>query len=83
MKLTEEEAARKMKEDMERTDERTGSPHKDKSEGKPLELIFPSLPVNPWKPLPEIPIERIGSSLNKKVCIYKFLITGYYSRFQR
>jgi len=44
-----------------------------KSEGKSLELIFPSLPVNSWKPLPEIPIERIGSGLNKKVRIYELL----------
>lgn len=44
---------------------------KDTSKGKPLELVFPSLPVKFWKPLPEIPIERIGSGLNKKVRLYK------------
>lgn len=70
MKLAEEEAARKIKEeDIEATVETMESPHKDTSEGKPLELIFPSLPVNPWRPLPEIPMERLGSGLNKKVCI--------------
>jgi len=46
-----------------------------KSEEEPLELIFPSLPVNSWKSLPEIPIERIGSGLNKKVRIYELSIT--------
>ncbi|KYN21616.1 Radial spoke head protein 4 like protein A [Trachymyrmex cornetzi] len=68
-KLTEEETATKIqKEDMEGIVNTTRSSRKDKkSEGKPLELIFPSLPVNPWTPLPEIPIERIGSGLNKKV----------------
>ncbi|TGZ46243.1 Radial spoke head protein 4-like protein A [Temnothorax longispinosus] len=68
VKLAAEEAERKIKkEDMEGTVETTGNPRKDTSEGKPLELVFPSLPVNPWIPLPEIPIERIGSGLNKKV----------------
>lgn len=70
MKLAEEEAARKIKEeDMEGTVETMGNPHKDTSEGKPLELIFPSLPINPRRPLPEIPIERLGTGLNKKVFI--------------
>ncbi|XP_011689369.1 PREDICTED: radial spoke head protein 6 homolog A [Wasmannia auropunctata] len=66
--LAKNETARKIKEEeMEGIVETTGSPRKDtKSEGT-LELIFPSLPVNPWKPLTEIPIERIGSGLNKKV----------------
>ncbi|XP_018318300.1 radial spoke head protein 6 homolog A [Mycetomoellerius zeteki] len=66
-KLTEEET-KTQKKDMERIVKTTRSSRKDKkSEGKPLELIFPSLPVNPWTPLPKIPIERIGSGLNKKV----------------
>jgi len=61
---------------MERIVEITKSLRKNKkSEGKPLELIFPSLPVNSWKPLPEIPIERIGSGLNKKVRVYELSIT--------
>lgn len=61
-KLVEEEATTKIeKEDMEGT---VGT------EEKSLKLVFPSLPVNPWRPLPEIPIERIGSGLNKKVRIY-------------
>ncbi|KAL6256088.1 hypothetical protein P5V15_013323 [Pogonomyrmex californicus] len=42
--------------------------YKHTLEGKPLELAFPSLPkLNLWRSLPEIPIERIGSGLNKKV----------------
>lgn len=45
----------------------TEIPHEDTVVGKPLELVFPSLPVNPWRPLPEVPAERIGSGLNKKV----------------
>ncbi|XP_011878263.1 PREDICTED: radial spoke head protein 6 homolog A [Vollenhovia emeryi] len=68
VKLVEEEVARKIKEkDIEGTVETIGSPRKDTSKGKPLELIYPALPTNPWRPLPEIPIERIGSGLNKKV----------------
>lgn len=35
--------------------------------GKPLQLVFPPLPVNLWRPLPEVPAEKIGSGLNKKV----------------
>lgn len=58
---------------MEGTVETTGSPRKEE---KILELIFPPLPVSSWKPLPEIPKEKIGSGLNKKVRIYKLLITG-------
>lgn len=45
----------------------TEIPHEDTVVGKPLELVFPPLPVNPWRPLPEVPAERIGSGLNKKV----------------
>lgn len=48
----------------------------DTSKGKPLELVFPPLPVSLWKALPEIPIERIGSGLNRKVRIHKFSIIG-------
>jgi len=56
-------------EDMEKNVKPTKNLRKDKkSKRKPLKLIFPSLPVNPWTPLPEIPIERIGSGLNRKVC---------------
>ncbi|XP_014477558.1 PREDICTED: radial spoke head protein 6 homolog A [Dinoponera quadriceps] len=31
------------------------------------EFVLPSLPVNPWQPVTEVPAERIGSGLNKKV----------------
>ncbi|XP_018396304.1 PREDICTED: radial spoke head protein 4 homolog A [Cyphomyrmex costatus] len=68
-KLTEEETATKtQKENIEGIVKTTKSSRKDiKSEGKPLNLVFPSLPVNPWIPLSEVPTERIGSGLNKKV----------------
>lgn len=35
--------------------------------GEPLELVFPPLSVNLWRTLPEVPAEKIGSGLNKKV----------------
>lgn len=45
----------------------TEIPHEGTGVGKPLELVFPPLPVNLWRPLPEVPAEKIGSGLNKKV----------------
>ncbi|KAK2580599.1 hypothetical protein KPH14_007718 [Odynerus spinipes] len=36
-------------------------------EEKPLELVFPPLPVSTWKMPPEVPPERIGSGVNTKV----------------
>lgn len=51
---------------MEGTVEMTENPRKEE---KSLKLSFPPLPVNSWKPLPEVPIEKIGSGLNKKVRI--------------
>lgn len=36
-------------------------------EEEPLELAFPPLPVNTWRSPLEIPTEKIGSGLNKKV----------------
>ncbi|XP_070156847.1 radial spoke head protein 6 homolog A [Polyergus mexicanus] len=67
-KFAEEEAA--AKNETEAVDETVGATeisYEDTVVGKPLELVFPPLPVNPWRPLPEVPAERIGSGLNKKV----------------
>ncbi|XP_029661316.1 radial spoke head protein 6 homolog A [Formica exsecta] len=67
-KFAEEEAA--AKNETGAVDETVGATeilHEDTVIGKPLELVFPPLPVNPWRPLPEVPAERIGSGLNKKV----------------
>ncbi|XP_036145932.1 radial spoke head protein 6 homolog A [Monomorium pharaonis] len=66
-KFAKEEAIKIEKNDLERTVETLESPREDMLEGKPLQLIFPPLPVTSWRSLPEIPIERIGSGLNKKV----------------
>ncbi|CAL1675127.1 unnamed protein product [Lasius platythorax] len=65
-----EKEAEVVKTETEAVDETVGAteiPQEDTGTGKPLELVFPPLPVNPWRPLPEVPAERIGSGLNKKV----------------
>ncbi|XP_025991672.2 radial spoke head protein 6 homolog A [Solenopsis invicta] len=67
-KFAKEEATTKIEEeDVKRNVEMPSNLRKDTSEGKPLQLIFPPLPINLWSSLPEIPMEKIGSGLNKKV----------------
>ncbi|XP_020297326.1 radial spoke head protein 6 homolog A, partial [Pseudomyrmex gracilis] len=60
--------AKTEREAVKRTVGATETPREDPARGeKPLELVFPPLPVNPWRPPAEVPAERIGSGLNKKV----------------
>ncbi|XP_072747686.1 radial spoke head protein 4 homolog A [Anoplolepis gracilipes] len=69
VRFAEEEAAA-AKTEIEAVDETIGTTeisHVDTGAEKSLELVFPPLPVNPWRPLSKVPAERIGSGLNKKV----------------
>jgi len=68
-KRAEEEAAAKTEDEaVEGT--ATEIPREEAAGEKPLELVFPPPPVNPRRPPTEIPAERIGSGLNKKVRVY-------------
>jgi len=48
----------------------TEIPRQDAAVEKPLDLAFSPPSVNPWRPPTEIPAEKIGSGLNKKVRVY-------------
>lgn len=57
---------------MERTDAEMEIPREDTAGEKP---VFSPPPANPRRPPSEIPAERIGSGVNKKVRVYGLLIT--------
>lgn len=64
----EEEMAMKTENDVfEGMDEAEMPREKELVGEKPLELVFPPLPVVSWITPPEIPSETIGTGLNKKV----------------
>jgi len=49
-------------------------PREAEVEEKPLDVFtIPPMPVNLWSPPPEVPAEKLGSGLNKKVSVYGLL----------
>ena len=58
--VTETEPAKKQEEEVSKVET-------DQEPEKPLELVFPPMPKNLWKPPQEVPTERLGSGVNKKV----------------